>query len=89
MDPATAKVVGSIAVEGSPTDLTYGEGAIWIQLEAAGKMHAPLPMALRATTRGHARTVRTLTLAHCGYHPTVIDPDHAAVAALRAAFADA
>jgi hypothetical protein len=63
--------------------------ALWVQLEAATKVDAPLPMALRATLRGHARTVRTLPLGHCGYHPTVVDPDHAGIAALLAAFADA
>ena len=38
MDPATAKVVGSIAVEGSPTDLAYGEGAIWILDQLQGTL---------------------------------------------------
>jgi hypothetical protein len=63
--------------------------AVWIQLEASTSASAPLPMALRATLRGHARTVRTILLGHCGYHPSAVDADPAGVAALKAAVADA
>jgi hypothetical protein len=69
--------------------LSRTPGAVWIQLEASTLPHPPLPLALRATLRGHTRTVRTVLLGHCDYHPTAIAPDPAGIAALRAAFADA
>lgn len=38
VDPATGKVVGSIALNGSPTDLDYGDGAVWILDELQGTL---------------------------------------------------
>jgi hypothetical protein len=51
--------------------------------DAAGA--SPTPMALTAQVRvgGEGEAVRVLTLARCGYHPTLVVPDAAAVAAFR------
>jgi hypothetical protein len=59
--------------------------ALWVELETAGDVAArDEGCALVAHVRAPSGEVRDLGLATCGYHPEVIRPDPAAVAALRA-----
>lgn len=60
--------------------------AVWIELEQAPDAGArQLPCDLAAHVRAPGGEVRTLVLARCGHHPTVLEPDPAAVAALAEA----
>jgi hypothetical protein len=64
---------------------------VWIELEfpadasSGPAVPAATPMAITAHLSDTAGAPRTLTLARCGFHPTLVVPDAAAVAA----FADA
>jgi hypothetical protein len=59
--------------------------AIWVELEGvADPTDMAHAAALVAHVRGAGRTVRSLELARCGYHPGVLYPDLPAVAELEA-----
>jgi hypothetical protein len=67
--------------------LTATPNALWVELELADKPSREYPALMRATVRDPAGRLRTVPLARCGYHPTVVEAVEPAVAEVRAALA--
>jgi hypothetical protein len=65
--------------------LAHVPAAVWLELELGERPSAQYPASIRATFRDAAGQLRTLPLARCGYHPSVVEPDPAPVAELQAA----
>jgi hypothetical protein len=65
--------------------LGHAPAAVWIELELGEQPSAQYPASLRATARDAAGQLRTLPLARCSYHPSVVAPAADAVAELQAA----
>jgi hypothetical protein len=79
--PATTRAA---YIAGMQAWLARTPSAVWLTLEQEPDPTGAFPAGLRASLRGRGADVRSLLLARCGYHPSVVSAEPGGVAELLA-----